>query len=45
VIDRAYPVTGLGTPLTTRSTWREAERRARHAGPLAGPAHLGTAGR
>ena len=24
--DRPYPVTGLGTPLTRRSTWRGAER-------------------
>jgi len=26
VIDRPYPETGLGTPLTRRSTWRQAER-------------------
>jgi hypothetical protein len=26
VADRPYPVTDLGTPLTTPSTWRETER-------------------
>ena len=29
VADRPYPVTGLGMPLTRRSTWREAERLVR----------------
>jgi hypothetical protein len=42
VIDRRYPVTGLGTPLPRRSACREAERLIRNAGPVAGPAHLGT---
>ena len=26
MIDRPYPVTGLGTPLTAPSTWCKAER-------------------
>jgi hypothetical protein len=32
MIDRPYPVTGFGTPLTRRSTWREADGSSRDRG-------------